>query len=344
MKISFLGDIALVGKYNDLYKSGINPFKELEKDLSDSDFVVGNLECLAEGDKGENLLKRPRLKTKLETLNYIKKLNISAVSLAHNHVYDNLDDGFDKTIKFLNDNDIKYLGAGYSDDAAEKPLYLEKDGIRICFLNYVTQDTNPNLPDNCPIKLNWFDEEKIRIDILKYRNDSNFVVLLLHWGGDYEGHNYPNPKQSDMGKRLIDYGADLIIGHHSHTFQPYEIYKGKYIFHSLGNFCFADWESDGKMNYLWKKNSFESAIIKVNFNKQKYSINFIPIYNSNLIITKQNNLFKKFSIRTKKYRIIKNNWNIYKILLKIQFFFEFILNPKMSLKEKVIRFKKVINR
>ncbi|MEZ5146693.1 MAG: CapA family protein [Bacteroidales bacterium] len=41
-----------------------------------------------------------------------------------------------------------------------------------------------------------------------------------------------------MGRRLIDAGADLIIGHHSHTVQPFEIYKGKYIFYSLGNFVF----------------------------------------------------------------------------------------------------------
>lgn len=337
ISISFLGDIALVGKYNELYKRGENPFSDLKEVLFDSDFVIGNLECLSEGDKGENLLKKPRLKTKLKTLNYLKNLNISGVSLAHNHVYDNLEDGFKKTTKFLDSNNIKFLGAGYSDEIAEKPLFLEKDGIKICFLNYVTHDTNPNLPDYCKIKLNWFDEEKIKNDISKYKSKVNHIVLLLHWGGDYEGSNYPNPIQSVTAKRLIDYGADLIIGHHSHTFQPYEIYKGKYIFHSLGNFCFADWESDGNMYYVWPKRKSESAIISAEFTDSKYNISIQPIENQKNKIKLL--YYNKIISKNKKFEFIKKiiglDFIYRKIYIKIERYFHFFFNPKLSFKNKI---------
>ena len=112
--ITFLGDISLNDKYNYLYKNGEKPFESLKDILFGSDFVVGNLECLAKGDKGENLLKRPRLKTNLETLNYLKDLNLGLALLAHNHTYDNLEDGFLKTINFLKGNSIAYIGAGLS--------------------------------------------------------------------------------------------------------------------------------------------------------------------------------------------------------------------------------------
>ncbi len=97
MKIAFLGDIALNDDYNILYHEDKKPFKEIGKFLSQHQYVVGNLECLSEGSYGENLLKKPRLKTKPETLNYLLDIGINVAQLAHNHVYDNLKDGFDRT-------------------------------------------------------------------------------------------------------------------------------------------------------------------------------------------------------------------------------------------------------
>ncbi len=57
-----------------------------------------------------------------------------------------------------------------------------------------------------------------------------------HWGVEYDSS--PNPRQKEIGRALVDAGADIIVGHHSHTLQPVEIYKGKVIFYSLGNFVF----------------------------------------------------------------------------------------------------------
>lgn len=67
-------------------------------------------------------------------------------------------------------------------------------------------------------------------------------ILNLHWG--YEHTSIPSPFQKNLARRLIDAGADLIIGHHPHVPQGLEVYNGKTIFYSLGNFNF--WQLDGK--------------------------------------------------------------------------------------------------
>ena len=86
-QIVFLGDISLNEQYVEFYKKGINPFSKISNKLFFSKFVVGNLECLVKGSQGENLLKKPRLTSTKETLNYLNKLNINLVSLAHNHIF-----------------------------------------------------------------------------------------------------------------------------------------------------------------------------------------------------------------------------------------------------------------
>ena len=63
------------------------------------------------------------------------------------------------------------------------------------------------------------------------------AVVNLHWGE--EGSATPAQWQRDAAHRLIDGGADLIIGHHPHVAQGIEMYNGKYIAYSLGNFAFG---------------------------------------------------------------------------------------------------------
>jgi hypothetical protein len=90
--ISFIGDIGLNDGYIELKSQHIEPFNEMEPLFSNIDLLVGNLECITKGNKGENYLKRPRLSTTIETLQFLKSINLGLVSLANNHVYDHLED------------------------------------------------------------------------------------------------------------------------------------------------------------------------------------------------------------------------------------------------------------
>lgn len=66
---------------------------------------------------------------------------------------------------------------------------------------------------------------------------ADLVVACCHWGRERE--NTPEEYQKTLGRKCIDWGADLVIGHHPHVLQGVEEYQGKFILYSLGNFCFG---------------------------------------------------------------------------------------------------------
>jgi hypothetical protein len=327
LSISFLGDISLNDSYIELYKKGVNPFGEIESLLSSFDFVAGNLECMTAGDKGENILKQPRLTTSIETLNYLNKIRLKIAFLAQNHVYDHLEDGFKKTTNFLTNHGISYLGAGYTLEEAAEPFVLTKDSISVAILNYVTRDTNPNIPDSAGIIVNMFDLDNCIHDIQKLKKKVNHIVLSLHWGGRVEGGLFPDWDQPKLARKLIDAGADLIIGHHSHTFQPYEKYKGKYIFYSLGNFCFSDYWFNGELNIMPKRRMI-STIVGITFNATNYSVQTSHFSNNRVTLSKHDSYSNKVNLRNHIFKVIKSNkatWNIYyfhkQIILPFVLFF-----------------------
>jgi hypothetical protein len=339
ISIVYLGDVCFNDNYIKYYKKYLNPFKNVQKDLKNKDYIIGNLECIAKGDHGENLKKKPRLKTTVETLNYLKILNINIVSLAHNHIYDHLDDGFIKTISFLKKNNIKYLGASIKKDFANKYIIIKKNDIRIGFLNYLTLDTNPQIPNKTKININLFNINKTIIDIKKLKKITNHVVLLLHWGGRVEGGLFPDFNQPDIAKKLIDAGADLIIGHHSHTIQPFEIYKNKYIFYSIGNFCFSDYFFEGKFNPMPLRRNI-TMLVSVIFKKKKYKIELNFFINKKKYFLKTNYLFK-LKLRNLLFnKFFKNNyfWKIY------YFHKNYILNPFIFINRKDLTFLEKIQR
>lgn len=315
MRIAFLGDISFNDAYIRLYDEGRDPFEAIAGKLAACDMVIGNLECLAEGNEGEYELKKPRLKTTVDTLNYLKNLHVSAVTLAHNHVFDNLRDGFEKTIRFLEENNISYLGAGLSRDRAEKPLKLDWEGRKICLLSFVHEDTNPNLQEDCPVYVNHYDPDRISRDIRACKSEGCLVILLLHWGGRFEGGLYPDRYQPADAGKFIGAGADLIIGHHTHTLQPFERIAGRWVFYSLGNFCFADILFEGKVRDMSRSRFRESIIPVVSLQEDAaYSTALWPIRNVSLEIVEDQSVLKKLERRSTLHRRMMRIpllWNVY---------------------------------
>ncbi len=66
---------------------------------------------------------------------------------------------------------------------------------------------------------------------------ADLILACCHWGVERE--NYPEDYQTELGRKCIDWGADLVVGCHPHVLQGIECYRGKYIIYSLGNFCFG---------------------------------------------------------------------------------------------------------
>lgn len=145
--------------------------------------------------------------------------SVEAVSMANNHRLDFGTEGTKDTEAALNAENIIYA---YDKNVA---IY-EAQGIRI---GYVSVNE---------VAWGQGSEELVAEGIDKLKAAGvDLVLVACHWG--IEKENYPEAYQQKLGRKCIDMGADLVIGHHPHVLQGIEEYKGKLILYSLGNFCFG---------------------------------------------------------------------------------------------------------
>ena len=68
------------------------------------------------------------------------------------------------------------------------------------------------------------------------QGNADLVVVNMHWGQEYS--TSATSRQTELAKAVIDAGADVIIGHHPHVLQSFDVYNDGIIFYSLGNFVF----------------------------------------------------------------------------------------------------------
>ena len=129
MKIIILGDVGAS-------KSNVNAFCNTEKDLfsdeiqnicKNADIVLLNLEKPLVNKQTPLGKCPPDYSAPIDSINGIKLLNPTAVTLANNHIMDQRIQGLNSTIKTLNDNDIRFVGVGQNVSEARKPLILKKD-------------------------------------------------------------------------------------------------------------------------------------------------------------------------------------------------------------------------
>ena len=232
--MSFTGDVTIGGNVQSKSKSIFD--KELDKQKGDINYPFRNVKSLFEADdltvvnfegtlttadrnpdkKNNDFLFRAAP----EFVSMLTYGGVDAVSLENNHVLDMGEAGLAETKETL-------LGAGIPYASEGEPAIVVAKGVTVGLLAYQTFDGR-------------HDEiaKKLPTDIADLRSRGcDIVVVNYHWGAekDYK----PNKNQVELGRATIDAGADLVIGHHSHRINPIELYKGKYICYSLGNFSFA---------------------------------------------------------------------------------------------------------
>lgn len=234
MKLLFVGDF--FNSYDDLKEDIL----EISHWINENGYsVILNLEGplvknnLPIKKRGSNLYQSDI------TIEILKKLNVVGVCLANNHIMDYGVEGLKKTIEILNENGILHTGAGMCIGDAIEPIELTTNEKQIIIQNfgweieetvYATLNTAGCAPRAEDIIL--FNTKNLR---RKYPN--SIIINVLHWGFEY--NLLPMPFDIKLAHDMVDAGCDLVIGHHSHNVQPYEIYKNKYIFYSLGNFYFS---------------------------------------------------------------------------------------------------------
>lgn len=153
-------------------------------------------------------------------------------SLANNHIYDYGGAGLHDTIGFLAAAKKHHFGAGPNRQEAARPLILTVNGRSLAFLSFsrwhrAGRRTAGAAPDDAAVTTR---------QVRRLHQAGHFVIVFPHWNYEYVG--LPSPRNRRLAFRLIDAGADLVVGAHPHVLQPCETYKGKLICHSLGNFIF----------------------------------------------------------------------------------------------------------
>lgn len=249
MKMIAVGDIMLgrsVGKRLEKSDSGYSTaFSDVSGLLGQGDIVFANLEApMTDSIHSLSRDKKIILKSSPKSSEALKKAGFNLVSLANNHMLDYYSEGMFDTMALLEKGGILHSGAGKNLEEARKPAIIEKNGIRLGLLSYTDMVQyiyagNPSLKyaadtDKAGVTPRIY--EYIREDIAGIRAQVDLVAISLHWG--VEESFTVTPEQVEFAHKLLDEGADIILGHHPHQFQGIEIYKGKPILYSLGNFIF----------------------------------------------------------------------------------------------------------
>lgn len=316
-------NIKAVGDINLQTKNNSHPFGEIIDTLNKKDILFGNLETVLT-DEGIFIKKAVNLSSPPESIQYLKDAGFDIVNLANNHIYDRGEVGLINTVKSIESVGISHIGV-ITPINNNKYLILEKKGIKIGFLGY-TAGRFKN-PEKCFI--NRIIESKIISDIEKIIGLCDIIVVSLHWG--IENVHYPSSDQIQMAHNIIDSGASIIIGHHSHVLQGIEEYNKGLIAYSLGNFQFDPELSQSKSNEsvilsidICEKgiHGYEVIPIQINNNYEPELISEFDCSSIKLINEefreKMNNIksFKKWWFEEISYEYLNGNLNSYKMRLK----------------------------
>lgn len=240
LRLTFVGDIMLDGGPGHVVTNGGDPFAAVASLLLDSDLAIGNLEC-ALTRAGHAVDKPYTFKAPLASLDLLKKY-FSAISLANNHSGDWGKAGFADELKRLQAAGVLFFGGGSTTQQARSPLILTRQGRRIALLGYNDFPPRAFAATRHAPGTAWLVEKDVVADVKAARKNADLVMLYLHWGEELE--DTPTPAQQALARRLIDAGADAVIGSHPHVTQTIEWYRDRPIVYSLGNFVFDYFPTD----------------------------------------------------------------------------------------------------
>ena len=315
--LHIIGDIDLTEGYfdkglgigNSLVDKKEDPFEYLSR--RDDDLWIGNFECVCSDVQatGSPFIINP---CHLEHIRHF-----DCYGIANNHVMQFGDEAYREMEAYFCRKGIKYAGS-----LKHRSVVFEHQGKRVGFMAF---SQRPDTFSESP--LYWHLPEYIELEEeLNRLHDCDYRIVFVHWG--YEFINYPNIDQKNLGRWLVDVGADLVVGTHPHVAQGYEVYKSKHIFYSLGNAVFdMPWlptkyglmvtvdltaEPVVKSSYLHIGENFFPHVVDTV--PQEFSIEYL---NSLLDITEENeNYFSTVNRRYLEYRKA-NRRNILKNLFKM---------------------------
>ncbi|MFH0921586.1 MAG: CapA family protein [Fibrobacterota bacterium] len=249
------------------------PFRGVKDILSNADARVCNLEApLADSGTPFNKTYTFRIATRHAAA--FKAFDVA--HLANNHILDNGENALFSTFRVLDSLGIRHIGAGRNAAEARKPAILERKGVKIGFLGYSLTFPEEFWAASGKSGTAFGHDFYLKEDIPAAKKQCDYLVVVFHWG--VEKSLGLRDYQKEMGYLAVDLGADAVVGHHPHILQGMELYKGKLIAYSLGNFAFATWT-----HAVW-----DSAILKLFFANGKFlKAEVTPVLVNNYQVTVQ---------------------------------------------------------
>lgn len=312
--IGFLGDVFLGGEFSgntdSKPKRNSNPFEGIKEILDSCDNLCVNFEgCVIKG-KEPRPDKSSILHVPAEQLSILSDVGVNLLNLGNNHIWDYQDEGLIGTIDHLRGEGFQCFGAGRNIFEARHPVVLElEDATKVGLLSYTTDEihtrakiANRKSPGCAAIRI-----RDIREDIAALKQSGICSIVQLHTGFEY--HSLPSPEEVAEARAIVDAGASMVIRHHAHVLQPWELYKGKLILYSLSNCFFPRFQyKQGHWN-SWPSNSNVSCMVRCSFSNgsvsaldvsylaQRSDLSIVPVSRGKALVLNVKNALASFLIR-----------------------------------------------
>jgi hypothetical protein len=229
--------------------------------LHEADVLIGHVEIPHTRRGCENSSDVPAPPGNPDHLAALKRAGFHVATLAGNHIFDAGADGIEDTVAMLRQLGVVTTGAGMNLAEARDPAVVVRQGLKVGTLSYncvgpkeswanekkagcayvqvITHYELDHATPGGPPRIYTFVEpesaDAMLADVEKLRREVDVLIVAFHKG---IGHTpailamYERP----LSKAAIDAGADIVVGHHAHILRGIEIYKGRPIYHGLGNF------------------------------------------------------------------------------------------------------------
>lgn len=263
VKLLFVGDI-MPSRYvaKAMYEHGYDyPFASTTDIIKDADIAFANLESPILDGRAVRAHEM-RFRTDVKFTPALARAGFDIVTLANNHARDQGEKGLQETLRVLQEEHIATVGAGTT-SLAYTPTYLSAKGLVIAFVaqNDRTPVPSSTCANDTTIGTACFDIQKLQHSIVEAKSHADFVVFTMHAGDEYVPE--PNALQVSYAHAAIDAGADIVIGHHPHVVESRELYNGKWIYYSLGNFVF---------DQNWSRETSLGLMLTVNVGKTSHTV------------------------------------------------------------------------
>jgi gamma-polyglutamate biosynthesis protein CapA len=249
-------------------------FRHVKPYFDASDYVSGNFEhpiLKDDVNRYEKTEKSIHLRTDMDSIHAVKNAGFTVMNLANNHLMDYGEEGLRDTLDVFDRYNMDYVGGGENRKEAKEHInYQDVNGVRVATLGFTdafvegtiaTKDRNGLLSANPDVLFDMIEKAKN-----EDHGNADLVVVNVHWGQEYDTE--ATPRQKALAKAMVDAGADIIIGHHPHVLQSFDVYKDGIIFYSLGNFVF---------DQGWTRTK-DSAMVQYNLTEDgTASIDVIPL-------------------------------------------------------------------